>query len=315
MNPPRTEDELLGRALSLEGRRLDSVAEHLGVSVPPDLRRHKGWVGELLELTLGATGGHRAACDFPELGVELKTLPVDHRGRPRESTCVCVASLGPESLLPWEDCWLRAKLARVLWVPVIGAGSPGSRVVGRSVLWSPSSGDEAMLRADWEEITGRLGLGHFDEIDASWGEVLQVRPKAANRRERTWAMSAEAEWVQVNPRGFYLRSRFTQRILLGEEAQAETNAETAPARQKEETPMSDMNPLTEAEARAQGYKRCFVAEEPRLSDMVEAYREIGLEVVTLPVDLEDGPCNECLRLTPERYRVIYTRDPRSHDHG
>lgn len=71
-----------------------------------------------------------------------------------------------------------------------------------------------------------------------------------------------------------------------------------------------MIPSTEDQAREAGYKRCFVAEEPRLSDMVEAYRELGLEVITVPVDLEDGGCSECLRRTPERYRVIYTRAAR-----
>ncbi|MDY0004765.1 MAG: MutH/Sau3AI family endonuclease [Polyangia bacterium] len=214
-NPPRTEDELLGRALSLEGRRLGPIAEGLGLRAPADLRRNKGWVGELLELALGAAGGAAAACDFPDLGVELKTVPLDERGRPRESTCVCVASLGPESLASWEDCWLRAKLARVLWVPVLGRGAPGSRVVGRARLWSPSVREEALLRADWEELSGQLGLGRFDELDARWGEVLQLRPKAASSRERRWAMSAEAEWVQVNPRGFYLRARFVARVLSG----------------------------------------------------------------------------------------------------
>lgn len=77
-------------------------------------------------------------------------------------------------------------------------------------------------------------------------------------------------------------------------------------------PGSEPLPTTEAQAREAGYKRCFVAEEPRLSDMVEAYRELGLEVITVPVDLEDCDCSECLRLAPERFRVIYTRAPRPH---
>ncbi|MDX9999900.1 MAG: hypothetical protein RBU30_01255 [Polyangia bacterium] len=70
-----------------------------------------------------------------------------------------------------------------------------------------------------------------------------------------------------------------------------------------------MLPLTEAQARLDGWKRCFVAEEPRLSEMVEAYEELGLEVITLPVDLDGQACSECMRLTPDRLRVIYTRQP------
>jgi hypothetical protein len=70
---------------------------------------------------------------------------------------------------------------------------------------------------------------------------------------------------------------------------------------------------SEAELAAAGWQRCFVADEPRLSEAVEAYREMGLEVVTVPVSLaeveRDSGCSECMRQDPERYRVIYTRKP------
>lgn len=72
-------------------------------------------------------------------------------------------------------------------------------------------------------------------------------------------------------------------------------------------------PTTEAEARGKGWKRCFVAEEPRLTEMVETYAELGFEVVTVPVDLAEGDCTECLRQAPERFRVIYTREPQAAD--
>lgn len=64
---------------------------------------------------------------------------------------------------------------------------------------------------------------------------------------------------------------------------------------------------TERELLAEGFKRCFVTDEPRLSEAVETYEELGFEVVLTPVPLEDGECTECMRLEPDRYRVIYTR--------
>ncbi len=213
MRAPRDESELLERVESLDGRELSWIAAHLDVQVPPDLRRDKGWIGTLMENALGATGGSAAVQDFVELSIELKTIPVNDDGRPRESTYVCTAPLGKELLLEWEASWLRAKLSRVLWVPIHGAGPPGQRTVGTAVLWSPSPAQEAVLQADWEELSDLLGLGHFDQLDARWGHALQVRPKAADSHQRTWALSADAQWVQVNPRGFYLRKTFTQGIL------------------------------------------------------------------------------------------------------
>lgn len=213
MRPPRDIAELVERVQSLKGRQLQWIASHLDVEVPPDLRRDKGWIGTLLESALGATGGSAAVQDFPDLGVELKTIPVDDTGAPRESTYVCTAPLGPELLVEWGASWLKAKLSRVLWVPIHGTGAPGARTVGAAVDWSPTAAQEAVLRADWEELSDLLGLGHFDDLDARWGQALQVRPKAADSRARTWALDADAHWVQVNPRGFYLRRSFTRDVL------------------------------------------------------------------------------------------------------
>ncbi len=56
-----------------------------------------------------------------------------------------------------------------------------------------------------------------------------------------------------------------------------------------------------------GWQRCFVADEPRLSEAVETYQEIGFEVLVIPVRADDGECTECMRQDPERFRVIYCR--------
>jgi len=70
--------------------------------------------------------------------------------------------------------------------------------------------------------------------------------------------------------------------------------------------MSRGDPSPE-ELAAAGWERCFLADEPRLSEAVETYLELGLEVLLLPPREEEAECSECLRLQPERYRVIYTR--------
>lgn len=64
---------------------------------------------------------------------------------------------------------------------------------------------------------------------------------------------------------------------------------------------------TEEELLARGWQRCFIADEPRLSEAVETYEELGFEVTLLPVPLDDGDCTECMRQQPERFKVIYTR--------
>jgi hypothetical protein len=72
------------------------------------------------------------------------------------------------------------------------------------------------------------------------------------------------------------------------------------------------NRATESELLADGWRRCFITDEPRLAEVIEAYEEMGMEVRFLPVDLDDRECSECMKADPCRYRVIFTR-PRGTD--
>lgn len=212
--PPASVEALLARARQLAGRRLAEVAGEMGLLTPPDTRREKGWIGQLLEAALGASAGSAALPDFPQLGVELKTLPVDARGRPRESTYVCTVPLQGTSL-DWQESWVRRKLQRVLWFPVeIDADlALAERRLGMPLLWRPDEEEAALLRRDWEELMDMVCRGELEQISAHHGEVLQIRPKAADSRALTDAVSGDGTAIRTLPRGFYLRASFTRRII------------------------------------------------------------------------------------------------------
>jgi DNA mismatch repair protein MutH len=210
--PPRDEAELLARAHALCGSSVEALAEGLAMRADATGVHTKGKVGELVERALGATGGSQATWDFPALRVELKTIPVDLRGAPRESTFVCAVSLLDADRAEWETSWVRAKLARVLWVP-IETRDDGLRTIAEARLWSPSEEQGCVLAADFEEILGRIGTGDVEGVSAHVGRWLQLRPKAAHGRVRTSAPGAQGAIVSTVPRGFYLRARFTGAIL------------------------------------------------------------------------------------------------------
>ena len=196
------------------GRTLGSLAERLGREVPPDLRRHKGWVGTLLEDTLGATAASRAAPDFPALGVELKTVPVDARGRPMESTFV--ASLDLAALAPrWETSGVRHKLQHVAFVVVEAdrALPLAHRRCGAALLWSPTAEEETALRQDYEELVELIGEGFFSRATGHHGRFLQLRPKGRDKHALRWACGEDGARVRLAPRAFYLRASFTEGLL------------------------------------------------------------------------------------------------------
>ncbi len=79
---PESERELLERAERLAGWTLAEIALDLKTRLPSDLKRAKGWIGELIERALGASAFSLPEPDFPRLGIELKTIPADRAGRP-----------------------------------------------------------------------------------------------------------------------------------------------------------------------------------------------------------------------------------------
>lgn len=213
--PPASIADLLARAELLGGLCLGELAERLGQPVPPDLRRAKGFVGALVERALGASSGSRAQPDFPELGVELKTLPVDAVGHCLESTFVCTAEVGDLAGVEWAESRLWAKVRCVLWVPVEATRSlpVAERRIGGPFLWRPSAEEEALLRADWELLVSLLARGQHGSLSGHLGQHLQLRPKAAKGSSRRRAFDEDGARSLEQPKGFYLRARFTEDLL------------------------------------------------------------------------------------------------------
>ncbi len=215
VSAPASEKELLDRANNLTGKSLQQLATQHALPVPDSLKHAKGWLGNLLELELGATAGSRPEPDFVRLGIELKTLPLNRHGMPKESTYVCVVQLERGVLGEWEQSLVKTKLAHVLWIPYEADNSIaiGARHIGNPILWKPDRVQEQQLHEDWREITDMISMGNIAEVTSSMGKYLQIRPKAANATANTIDYN-QAETNNVTlPRGFYLRTSFTRQIL------------------------------------------------------------------------------------------------------
>ena len=215
VSPPKSEEQLLKRARQLAGLTLADLAIKFNQTIPKDTRHAKGWIGQLIETTLGATASSLAEPDFQLIGIELKTLPLTNSGKPKESTYVCTVPLTNLHEQEWSSCWLKRKLQRVLWLPIeADKRIPlASRHIGNAILWSPNEDEATQLQQDWEELMELVCLGKLDQITSHMGRYLQIRPKGANAKSLTTTLDEEGNTIQTLPRGFYLRPEFTQRIL------------------------------------------------------------------------------------------------------
>ena len=215
IRPPESEQELLARAWEVAGLTLGELAVPVGVELPEEAVRAKGIAGQILEKALGATAASRAEPDFVGLGIELKTIPLDAAGKPKESTFVCSISLSAMADTDWEQSVVLKKLSKVLFVPVEAASETPlrDRRIGRAYLWEPTPDELHLLRSDWERLAEMIGRGDVGRITGHLGKVLQVRPKAASGSARRRAPDEEGAVQWTMPRGFYLRPAFTAALL------------------------------------------------------------------------------------------------------
>ena len=85
--------------------------------------------------------------------------------------------------------------------------------MGTPFLWTPNVEEEALLAQDWQELTDMIVLGDVENIHGKHGQVMQLRPKAANNKARTQAFDRNGKPFMTLPRGFYLKINFTQSLL------------------------------------------------------------------------------------------------------
>ncbi len=221
--PPESVDELMQRAAHMMGQTFGTLCQQHGYTQDVFAKRHKGGAGELIERVLGADARNHDGPDLMHLGIEIKTLPLDERGRVAESTYVCRCQLDQLAQAQYEQSRLYAKTRQILFVCIDGAKvAPfAERTVGLSFLWSPTPAIDPVFRADWTDATDLIASGFRDGLDARRGQIIQVRPKGRNQHD-TMLLAQAGEQHAIKTCGFYIRQRFTN-LLIDSLAAGDTN--------------------------------------------------------------------------------------------
>lgn len=207
---------LLKQAQSLSGKSFLQVAQLCHIPTPCQHSRtnQKGWLGQTLEIYLGATAGSKPLPDFIELGIELKTIPILPDGTPKESTYICTAPI-PIRDASWADSRVFNKLKKVLWFPYFYDKKCAfeNQLLGTPLLWAPNELQMLKLQNDWEELVELINFGKIEGLSAHIGECLQIRPKASRSNVQIPIINHEGELFSTTPKGFYLRKTFTKEII------------------------------------------------------------------------------------------------------
>ena len=199
--PPESFIELIDNLNNIVGKNFREIADLLDVNWPKSSLHAKGWAGQAVELCLGASAKSAAVPDFPNLGLELKTIPVDEEYKPLESTFLGYAPLIVKNSNFYESS-LYSKVSRMLFVLICAPRemAMARRYVVGYFFWQPSEEEMKLIKDDYEEITARIG------------SVIQMRPKCANGKKLTTCVGPLGELISTRPRGFYMRRKFSTQL-------------------------------------------------------------------------------------------------------
>ncbi|AAO26762.1 MutH [Buchnera aphidicola str. Bp (Baizongia pistaciae)] len=211
------EKKLFMHAIGLSGYSIREIVSSLDQPVSNSLVRNKGFVGKILELILGVNVLHGYKCiDFPSLGIELKSIPINSSGYPLEPTFICNIPLKNNSLnITWNNSYFYRKIKKILWIPIIGnrVVSFLDKIVGEAFIWTMSSVQEKILKKDWEEFMDLIIIGKVEYISSKHGQVLQVKKKCKNKHVCIKFINYNGCVKFTNPRAFYFRKSFTWSLL------------------------------------------------------------------------------------------------------
>ncbi|RIY34115.1 hypothetical protein CKF54_01380 [Psittacicella hinzii] len=212
---PKSLAELLCYCDNISGKTLEEVATRHNVEMIYTLQENRGWIGNLIEIALGAVAGSKPTQDFANLGVELKTLAINAKGEAKNDIFVSSLPINGYMMQSWENSHLLYKLKKILFVPIEADPSIPlkQRRIGKAFFWSPTIQELQTLKQDWQTIMNFITLQDFEQLKGNIGNILCVRIKALNRNQSISSKDVDGFKINLAPLSFYLRRSFINQIL------------------------------------------------------------------------------------------------------
>lgn len=206
--------ELYHRLDNILGQNVTSLAQMLNIKLDHNNTKIKGYLGQMLELYLGADGSNKADVDFSNLDLELKTISTDENLKPLESPFICSCKLFALDQIDFYQSLLYRKVKKILFVLISGKKHEylGNKIIKAYFIFTPNAKQLAIIKQDYDELMHYICTGRCNEINATLGTIIQMRPKAANGQIVTSYLDANGTLSYTRPRGFYMRRAFIEHL-------------------------------------------------------------------------------------------------------
>lgn len=183
----------------------------------------KGASGLIVENLLGVENNNRDEPDLPQIGCEVKILPLqknkDGTIKAKEPTAIQMINYCEVAKETWETAKLRSKINLTFWVVYLakdnGIVKPqDDYVIVDYFLDHPSDIQNGVFKTDWEEIQAYIKRGDADKLSCSMGTYLEPKTKGKNKQKVAVAPDGKGGLIRARRRAFYYKKNYTDTQII-----------------------------------------------------------------------------------------------------
>lgn len=183
----------------------------------------KGASGLIVENLLGLKNNNTADADIPEIGCEVKILPLQKNKngeiKAKEPTAIQMINYFEVANETWETAKLRRKIILTFWVVYL-AKKDGKKlqqddyIILDYFLDRPTEVQNLVFKKDWNDIRDFIVKGLSDKLSCSMGQYIEPKTKGKNSKDVTLAPDGHGGEIKVRRRAFYYKKNYTENSII-----------------------------------------------------------------------------------------------------
>lgn len=204
-----------------KGKTIGQIKDSLFIG--DKCKMKKGASGLIVENLLGIENNNRDEADLPQIGCEIKILPLqknrDGSIKAKEPTAIQMINYCEVARETWETAKIRSKINLTFWVVYLAKvdGKPKRQdeyIIVDYFLDHPSDVQNGIFKTDWEEIQSYIRRGDADKLSCRMGVYLEPKTKGASNQDKTDAPDGKGGITRARRRAFYYKKNYTNTQII-----------------------------------------------------------------------------------------------------
>lgn len=203
-----------------KGKTIGEIKQKLNIERK---KMKKGASGLIIENMLGIKNNNIADADIPEIGCEVKILPLQKNKngeiKAKEPTAIQMINYFEVANETWNTAKLQKKIKLTFWIVYLAKENGKSLnqddyVIIDYFLDHPTDIQNGVFQKDWEEIKDYIIRGMADKLSCSMGVYIEPKTKGANNQDLTDAPDGKGGSLKARRRAFYYKKNYTNSQII-----------------------------------------------------------------------------------------------------